>query len=613
MTDIKKHEPLWGAWYVDSLIGEGSFGKVYKVRREEFGKTYYSAVKVMTIPQNDADLRQVKGEGMNEASLRSYFHAFVMDIVQEIDLMSEFRGNSNIVSFEDHRVIEKTGRIGWDILIRMELLKSLTEHVTEKPLPQDEVIKLGIHICRALELCAVKNTIHRDIKPDNIFVSQFGDYKLGDFGIARQIERTSSGMSKKGTYTYMAPEVFRGYEYGSSVDIYSLGIVMYRYLNRNRTPFLPDFPNEMTPKDRDMAMQRRMDGYPLPDIKGVPAELNAVVLKACAYDRKQRFASPTEMRERLEAISDGKSHAPVSPPVAEPATGAAHGGMEKTERMFFGQTTASIPRTATTSKIGTDVLPPSDAHERREPIEDTFAHTPMPKPYPKKKPNRKSKMTLALVAAYICVAALIFGIIFIVLTNRADDTQVAQFPPVEDELAEAESPVDLPEPDAVQTPAPTPTLEPEPTPAQAYEPESTAEQMPTPEPTPEPELPPTPEPTPEPVPEPSPVAEAPTPTLEPTPSPEPPTPPPPTPAATVSRTIIIHGWDFPEDAEFADVHVWRQDEGADAFHWRFTYGRRVNSFPIEWIVEGTGVSIFSVYSLEDNRFVYRQTIRVVFN
>ena len=73
MTDIKKYEPLWGTWYVESLIGEGSFGKVYKVRREEFGNTYFSAVKMITIPQNDADLRQIKGEDMDEASLRATF------------------------------------------------------------------------------------------------------------------------------------------------------------------------------------------------------------------------------------------------------------------------------------------------------------------------------------------------------------------------------------------------------------------------------------------------------------------------------------------------------------------------------------------------------------
>jgi len=312
MTNIKQYEPLWGSWHVDSLIGEGSFGKVYKVSREEFGQTYYSAVKIISIPQNDADLRQMRGEGMDEASARSYFHAFVADIIQEITLMSEFRGNSNIVSFEDHKVIEKTGEIGWDILIRMELLRSLSDYIIEKPLSEKDVVKLGMDICRALELCAIKSTIHRDIKPDNIFISQYGDYKLGDFGIARQIERTMSGLSKKGTYTYMAPEVFRGYEYGASVDTYSLGIVMYRFLNQGRTPFLPDFPDVITPRDRDESLRRRMNGEALPPIKGIEPKLNEIVMKACAFDRKARFVSPTEMRKVLEFLANRDIYAPVT-------------------------------------------------------------------------------------------------------------------------------------------------------------------------------------------------------------------------------------------------------------------------------------------------------------
>jgi len=303
VSNIKKYEPLWGAWYVDELIGEGSFGKVYRVHREEFGKVYYSAVKIISIPQNEADLRYMKSEGLDEASVRSFFHAYVTDIVQEICLMSEFRGNSNVVSFEDHKVIEKLDGIGWDILIRMELLESLTNITAEQPLSQDEVIKLGIHISKALELCALKKIIHRDIKPDNIFISQYGDYKLGDFGIARQIENTMSGMSKKGTFTFMAPEIFKGCEYGASVDIYSLGIVMYRLLNKNRMPFLPEFPSPIIPNDRDRALLRRMNGEPLPDIKGILMELNAIVLKACAYDLNMRYTSPTEFREALEAAA----------------------------------------------------------------------------------------------------------------------------------------------------------------------------------------------------------------------------------------------------------------------------------------------------------------------
>ena len=467
MSNIKKYEPLWGAWYVDSLIGEGSYGKVYKVMREEFGKTYYSAVKAISIPQNDADLRQIQGEGMDDASLRSYFHAFVTDIILEIDLMSEFRGNSNIVSFEDHKVIENPDRIGWDILIRMELLKSLTEYVTEKPLTRDEVIKLGIHICRALELCALKNTIHRDIKPDNIFISQYGDFKLGDFGIARQIERTSSGLSKKGTYTYMAPEVFTGQKYGSCVDMYSLGIVMYRFLNQNRTPFLPDFPKPITPRNRDEALERRMGGEPLPIINGAGAELNAIVLKACEFDRGRRFASPTEMRKALEVLLGEAIHVPVVAPMAvsENKTAERTINSEKTEGIFTVRT-EQISAASTSGKYGNEYpstlgqnamqapSPYTSRVEYTERTEGVFTHAPMPEiKLSEAPPKRSSNILVAILATSFVTTIVVFGFLFFIGTrgdgqqevHTLNQNQIQQTPTTEP-AEPSEEPV---EPDAI--------------------------------------------------------------------------------------------------------------------------------------------------------------------
>jgi len=340
MPDINQYTPLWGAWHVDSLLGEGSFGKVYKVRREEFGKISYSAVKMLSIPQNPADLRQMRSEGLDEASTRSYFYAMVTDMIKEIHLLSDFRGTGHIVSLEDYQVIERQGEIGWDILIRMELLESLTKHAIKHPLPWDEVVKLGIHICRALELCARKNVIHRDIKPDNIFISQYGDYKLGDFGIARQIERTMSGMSKKGTYNFMAPEVFQGVEYGATVDIYSLGIVLYRFLNQGKPPFLPNSPDALTPKAREDAQLRRMKGEALPPIPDVDPALNRIVLKACAYHSKDRFPSATQMWEALEGLGTlgvagggARGFSPVSPSANPEAGGARTSSQSPWQRL----------------------------------------------------------------------------------------------------------------------------------------------------------------------------------------------------------------------------------------------------------------------------------------
>ena len=67
------------------------------------------------------------------------------------------------------------------------------------------------------------------------FCIRFGEFKLGDFGIARELERTMSGLSKKGTYSYMAPEMYKGEAYDSRVDIYSLGIVFIQTSESQQT------------------------------------------------------------------------------------------------------------------------------------------------------------------------------------------------------------------------------------------------------------------------------------------------------------------------------------------------------------------------------------------
>ena len=298
----KQYEPIFGSWRITRQIGEGSFGKVFEIEREDFGVTYRAALKAITVPASESELLEVKADGMDDASVRTYFGSFVEELVKEFALMSRLKGNSNVVSYEDHQVIEHPDDIGWDILIRMELLTPLNRYTSTHTVTRQDVIKLGIDLCRALEMCQKFNIIHRDIKPENIFISGMGDFKLGDFGIARTVEKTTSGLSKKGTYTYMAPEVYKGEAYGSTVDIYSLGIVLYRLLNGNRTPFLPAAPAPITHADRENALARRFSGAPLPAPCHAEGRLAEIVLKACAYDPKERYSSPMQMRQELESI-----------------------------------------------------------------------------------------------------------------------------------------------------------------------------------------------------------------------------------------------------------------------------------------------------------------------
>ena len=298
----KQYEPIFGAWRIERQIGEGSFGKVFEIVREDFGVTYRAALKAITVPASEAELLDVKADGMDDRSVRAYFGGFVEELVKEFALMSRLKGNSNIVSYENHKVIEHKNGIGWDILIQMELLTPLNRYTADHAVTAKDVIRLGADLCRALELCQTYHIIHRDVKPENIFISETGSFKLGDFGIARTVEKTTSGLSKKGTYTYMAPEVYKGEPYGATVDIYSLGIVLYRLLNGSRTPFLPAAPAPVTHNDRENALARRLSGAPLPPPRFASGPLAAIVLKACAYDPRARYQSPAQMRADLEKL-----------------------------------------------------------------------------------------------------------------------------------------------------------------------------------------------------------------------------------------------------------------------------------------------------------------------
>ena len=293
---------VWPEWELIEKIGEGSFGKVYKAKRTERGRSFYSAIKIISIPASKGELDSVRSEMNNEQSTREYFRNLVEDCIQEIYTMEHFCGNSHVVSFEDFKVVEYLDEIGWDISIRMEYLTSFMDYCTGKELTEKEVIKLGCDLAMALIYCRKLNIIHRDVKPENIFVSRFGDFKLGDFGIAREQAHTMSNMSKKGTYSHMAPEIYKGEKYDSSIDIYSLGIVLYKLMNQNRLPFLSLDKQLITYRDKETALARRMAGEKMPAPVNASASFSHIILKACAYEPGKRYRKPEDMLRDLEKL-----------------------------------------------------------------------------------------------------------------------------------------------------------------------------------------------------------------------------------------------------------------------------------------------------------------------
>ncbi len=395
-------------WNVTRLLGEGSYGKVFEIERSEFGQTYRAALKVITVPQSSAEVRSVISEGMSVSQAEAYFHGIVEELMHEFSIMFKLKGTANIVSCEDLRVLEHPDGIGWDILIRMELLHPLLPYVYEHPMARRDIIRLGIDICKALELCQRYNVIHRDIKPENIFISDNGDYKLGDFGIARTIERTTSGLSKKGTYSYMAPEVYAGREYGFSVDTYSLGLVLYRMLNKNRGPFLPQPPEAITFSSREQALARRMSGEALPRPFYGEGRLGEIVLKACAFDPKDRYSSPQQLRQELEAILYTQTDAAVIYPDGDELTMDRESYASARYAAAFGTSTSK-------SASATQGVFTGDYHTEAEATSEERTQSAFGSEEPKGAGTKKKRKKIGRLIMGIVAAALLVPVVLCVI------------------------------------------------------------------------------------------------------------------------------------------------------------------------------------------------------
>ena len=295
----------WPDWKIVRRIGRGGFGTVYEISRtDQFGYEEKAALKVIRIPNEAGVIDQFRMDGYDNASISARLKEVARKINQEYYLQNQLKGNPNVVRVDENMVTAHEDGLGWDIFIRMELLRPMMEVLMKKQdFSEKEIIKIGKDICEALNVCHARNIIHRDIKPDNIFRSDSGDWKLGDFGIARTMEHTTTA-TKAGTPDYEAPEVYHGERYGKEVDIYSLGLVLYWLLNKRRRPFLPvDRPP--TASEDEQARIKRLRGDPLPAPVCGSEGLKRIVLKACAYHPKDRYASPEEMLMELQAVESG--------------------------------------------------------------------------------------------------------------------------------------------------------------------------------------------------------------------------------------------------------------------------------------------------------------------
>ncbi len=262
---------LDGRYELHELIGEGTFGRVYRGYDRRLARPV--AIKVIK-PWWAED-----PDGAESFEREAQLLARVSDpgIVQIFDVGQAEEGLYFVTELvEGESLAARLKRGG--------------------PLAPWEACEVAEQLCRALEHAHAEHIVHRDIKPANVLISDRGRVKVGDLGIARLAEGSTDGGTATivGTPRYMAPEQASGLPVTPATDVYSAGIVLYEML-AGRPPFGGESAVEI-------ALQHvQMQPPPLP--RGTPRSLETVIERALAKDPADRYQSAVAMAEALERAS----------------------------------------------------------------------------------------------------------------------------------------------------------------------------------------------------------------------------------------------------------------------------------------------------------------------
>jgi len=264
----------------------------------------------------------------------------------------------------EEETTDPNGNVVKTPFIIMELVKGrlLRDLIHEDKVDTARAVKFISGILSALEVSHRSGVIHRDIKPANVMVGENDSVKVMDFGIARAVSDNSATQAATagivGTAQYFSPEQARGDAVDARTDLYSTGIILYELL-AGRPPFKGE-------SAVSVAYQHVSEEAPLPSSHnpGVSGELDAVVARAMAKDRDERYQTAEEFREHLQAALSGS---PLTEKIAKPEQEMKPVDVDATElisepeslptSLLEGfETAPSRQITTTSNKIGAGVL-----------------------------------------------------------------------------------------------------------------------------------------------------------------------------------------------------------------------------------------------------------------
>lgn len=288
--DISKMLPDWTLTYV---LSENSTEKIYQAEKESASGNKYALVRACFIPGIDDKADAPGGEAADKEKLREKNAAALLKCKKEFAFFRSMSGKAGWLNLKESYDLSNTDGTQSLAVARFGCASSLSGFIDENGLTEGALLKMAIDICKGLEHAKKAGKVHGTLTPDCIFVDDNCKFRIGkiDIDVAETKKLTDTSLS---ALRFTAPWAVN-FGANHAGDTYSLGLIMYYFLNGRKLPFEDELPVEK-------ATEKRLSKAKLPLPSYDAGRITEIVMKACSVPKEERYATPYAMRKDLEEV-----------------------------------------------------------------------------------------------------------------------------------------------------------------------------------------------------------------------------------------------------------------------------------------------------------------------
>lgn len=298
MSDPKLISPMLDKFDMGDPISEHNGVRCCPAMEHESDEKYI--VKIISSPasQTQAEAMLLSGAFADNDAAAEYYKAIAEDIAAEADVLNQLAQLEGFMPYVSWQIEPMEEGIGYDIYLLSHYRRTLQRFFQRNPMTHLGALNLGLDLCAALAVCRRMGYIYINLKPENIYLTDDQEYRIGDIGFIKLDSLKYASLPERYRSQYTAPEIQDAFSaLNTTIDVYALGLILYQAFNNGQLPSLTEEVTELAPPayaDYEMAQ---------------------IILKACAQQPEDRWQDPIEMGQALVSYMqrNGAHDTPIVP------------------------------------------------------------------------------------------------------------------------------------------------------------------------------------------------------------------------------------------------------------------------------------------------------------